>query len=382
MRNPLRLLFGLTLGLGIVLTGCSGTGETGSASSTTTVSTPPASSSSASPEQSDTPPSNAKPVTPEVVGQVANGLQAPWSVVPLSDGGALISERDTGRILLLDTTTGNTGEVGRVANLEATGEAGLMGLASNAAESQVFAMYTAADGNRVVRMSWDGSRLGNEKLLLGGIPRATFHDGGRLAVGPDGLLYAATGDAGQPDNAQNIGSLSGKILRLKPHGGVPKGNPFRPSLVYSLGHRNVQGLAFDDDGRLWASEFGAKDFDELNLIEPGGNYGWPIFEGPSDDPEYVSPQAWWSPTSIASPSGIAVAAGSVWVATLVGETLWQVPISDGGAGDPVARFKQKYGRLRDVVSLPSGKLWLLTNNTDGRGTPRSGDDQVLRVKLE
>ena len=319
---------------------------------------------------------------PTETGAIAQNLAAPWSVVPLKGAQqALISERDSGRILLLDVASGDTEQVGQVSDLETAGEGGLMGLAVTANNKKLFAMYTAADGNKVVAYDWSGQELGTPTDVITGIPRAQFHDGGRLAIGPDSLLYVATGDAGTPDAAQDKDSLAGKILRVELNGDVPADNPFSGSPVYSLGHRNVQGLTFDDDQNLWASEFGESDFDELNLITAGSNYGWPIHEGPSDDPDFVSPKASWSPTATSSPSGIAFLSGSIWVAALRGETLWQVPIDGTEAGEPIARFAEEFGRLRDVATAGDDELWVLTNNTDTRGTPSAQDDQILGVQV-
>ena len=143
----------------------------------------------------------------------------------------------------------------------------------------------------------------------------------------------------------------------------------------------MQGLAFDDQGRLWASEFGEKDYDELNLIVPGGNYGWPEVEGASDNEQYINPVAQWTPTAVASPSGLTLVDGNAWVATLRGQTLYQVPVDETSAEQPIARFAEQYGRLRDVVAAPDGSLWLVTNNTDGRGDPKPGDDRIIRLTL-
>lgn len=298
----------------------------------------------------------------------------------LQDGSALVTQRD--EAVILHVRQGRAPrQVKALTDVYTVNEAGLMGLAADDAQSTIFAMYTASDGNRVVRMSWDGQRLGEPETILSGIPRADFHDGGRLAFGPDGLLYVGTGDAGSPSLAQDRDSLAGKILRIGPGGGIPSTNPVPGSAVYSWGHRNVQGLAFDEQGRLWASEFGSKDFDELNLIRAGGNYGWPDVEGPGGGPEFIDPRAWWSPTSIASPSGIAVQRGSVWVASLRGQTLWQVPFEGDSVGDPVPWLSDDVGRLRDVVAGPDGGLWLMTNNTDGRGNPADGDDRIVTVRL-
>ena len=202
-----------------------------------------------------------------------------------------------------------------------------------------------------------------------------------IAFGPEGMLYVATGDAGDRDSAQDRDSLAGKILRIDEDGSIPADNPFPGSPVFSLGHRNVQGLAFDSQGRLWATEFGSKDADELNLIEPGANYGWPLVEGTGNDPAYVNPQAQWTPTSLASPSGLAIVDDVAYVASLRGEVLWQVPLVDGRAATPIALDLGDLGRLRTVEALPDGSLWLMTSNTDGRGDPRNADDRILVLKL-
>ena len=366
-----RILWLVALVPALILVGCA---ADGSQSSTA----PDGSGAAATSDSGNT-------VNPTAEGDVAQDLKAPWSMLRFpggdSESTALLSERDSGEILALNPQTGATRTLTRVPDLETAGEGGLMGLAASNDGATVFAMYTAGDGNRVVRMSWDGTELGEPEVILSGIPRAQFHDGGRLAMAEDGNLFVATGDAGDPDSAQDMDSLSGKILRITETGDVPQDNPFGDSPVYSWGHRNVQGLAFDDAGRLWASEFGSSEYDELNLIEPGGNYGWPVVEGPSDNADFISPQAWWSPTSTSSPSGIAYADGNIWVAALRGEVLWQVPVSDGQAGRPVPRFKDEFGRLRDVVVGPEGSLWVLTNNTDGRGVSQSGDDRIISVKL-
>jgi glucose/arabinose dehydrogenase len=373
-RGPFRAsgAAGAALAASVLLGACSGT------------TAPPPADESAPPAVSPAPGPTAEAALappPVPVGDVATGLAAPWSVAPLPDGSALVSERDSGRILRLGPGRPPT-EAGAVPGVVAAGEGGLLGLAMSPDGTAVFAMHTADQDNRVVRMSWDGRRLGPASPVLTGIPKGQIHNGGRLAFGPDGLLSIATGDAGEPARAQDSGSLAGKILRVAPDGSVPGSNPLPGSPVYSLGHRNVQGLAFDGSGRLWASEFGAKDVDELNLIVPGGNYGWPQVEGTGGAPQFIDPAVAWSPTATASPSGIAVAEGSVWVASLRGGTLFQVPVGpDGTAGAPIAHLSGTYGRLRDVVAAPGGGLWLLTNNTDGRGEPRAGDDRIVALRL-
>ncbi|MFH8249978.1 PQQ-dependent sugar dehydrogenase [Microbacterium sp. B2969] len=316
---------------------------------------------------------------------LASDLAAPWSVVPLDGGGALISERGDGTVLEL-TATGELRTVGTVAGVVSGGESGLHGLAvwSDAGERWLYAYHGASQDNRVVRMPLLGDpgalSLGEPEVILTGIARASNHDGGRLAFGPDGYLYVTTGDAGIRPSAQDEASLNGKILRITPEGDPAPGNPFGTA-VYTLGHRNVQGIAWTGDGTMWASEFGQDTFDELNRIVPGGDYGWPTHEGVAHDDAYIDPVATWA-TDDASPSGIAAVGDTVFLASLRGERLWTVDTADGKlAADPVASLVGEQGRLRDVVAAPDGSLWILTNNTDGRGTPRPGDDLLLRLEV-
>jgi glucose/arabinose dehydrogenase len=225
-------------------------------------------------------------------------------------------------------------------------------------------------------MSYVGGRLGAPRAILTGIPRGLHHNGGRLVFGPDGMLYASTGESGDKPLAQQRSSLGGKILRMTPDGRVPAGNPFRGSLVWSYGHRNVEGLAFDAQGRLWASEFGDKAYDELNLIRRGHNYGWPATQGRTANPRYTSPLAQWR-TDDAGPSGIAVRDGVAWLGALTGRRLYRVQLTGNRAGTSRSFFVGRYGRLRTAAFGPDGRLWLTTSNTDGRATPRPGDDRVL-----
>ncbi len=312
---------------------------------------------------------------------LATGLVSPWGLAFLPDGSALVSERDTGTIRRIPADGGKARVVGTVSGVEPGGEGGLLGLAVPEGPDPrfVFAYYTSRTDNRVVRLAWDGSRIGDQRAILTGVPRNTFHNGGRLLVGPDRTLFVATGDAGDRSLAQNPDSLAGKVLRITFAGRPAPGNPFPRSPVYTLGHRNVQGLALDGRGRVWASEFGEKDVDELNRLRPGANYGWPIHEGAANDSGFVDPFTQWSPTSTASPSGIAILDGVAYVASLRGEVLWQVPLTGPRAGRATALRLGDLGRLRTVAAAQDGALWLITSNTDGRGDPRRGDDRVLRL---
>lgn len=321
----------------------------------------------------------AVPPTPTVAGTVATGLASPWGVAFLPDGSALVSERNSAQIKRI--ANGAVTTVGTVPGVVPGGEGGLHGLAvasTFATDRLVYAYFTAANDNRVVRMPFNTS-LGQPEVIVSGIPKSTIHNGGRLAFGPDGMLYVATGDAGQSANSQNPSSLGGKILRVTTTGAAAPGNPTAGNRTWSMGHRNVQGLAFDEGGRLWASEFGQNTWDELNLIQAGRNYGWPTVEGRAGNPNFVDPIAQWSPGE-ASPSGIAFSRNTVWLASLRGQRLWAVPVLNGNPdGSPVNFFNTTYGRLRLVTNAPDGSLWLMTNNTDGRGTPRPGDDRILRL---
>jgi glucose/arabinose dehydrogenase len=377
MRQPRTLSGCLVLGLVLLLGACSDDAPDPSSAPTTRT---PSDGTSTPTTTTSTPTAEPGPVVPTAFEDLVTGLDVPWGLAFLPDGSALVSERDFARIRQV-TASGQVSEVGTVPDVVADNEGGLLGLATPPGQPIVYAYLTAAEDNRVVRMSFDGGALGQPEVVIDGIPKAGNHNGGRLAFGPDGMLYVSTGDAAQPDRAQDLESLGGKILRLNPDGTVPADNPFAGSPVFSYGHRNVQGLAFDQDGRLWASEFGQNTWDELNLIEAGGNYGWPVVEGVGDDDRFIEPVAQWS-TDEASPSGIAYVRDTVFLASLRGQRLWQVPVPDGVAGTPTDFAAGEFGRLRAAALAPDGSLWVLTNNTDGRGEPRDGDDRILRVTLE
>lgn len=320
---------------------------------------------------------------------VASGFETPWGLAFLPDGSALVSERDTGKIKRIDAigrAGSNVTTIGRIKGVAPGGEGGLLGIAVATPQGStapvLFAYLTSGLDNRVVRMPLldNGKRLGKQKTILTGIPKATYHNGGRLLVGADEkTLYVATGDAGDPQLSQNPASLAGKVLRVDFNGRPADGNPQAKSPVFTLGHRNVQGLALDSKGRVWASEFGERDADELNLLVPGGNYGWPEIEGRGQDPRFINPRTVWSPTSTASPSGIAIKKDVVYVASLRGERLWQVPIKGAATRDAKSWDLGDAGRLRTISLAPDGSLWVITSNTDGRGDPRPSDDKIIRL---
>jgi glucose/arabinose dehydrogenase len=381
----------------LTLAGCSG-GEPSApqtpAPDNTAITAPTQSPSSPAPDTSRTPgesptraggtaQSDGSP-SPRVAGVVARDLDVPWGIDFLPDGSALVTERDQATILRI-SPSGRVTRVGSVSGVVPTSEGGLLGLAVSPTyeqDNRIYVYFTSGSDNRVVSMTYDGLRLGPQRPILTGIPFGEIHDGGRLEFGPDGKLYVSTGEAGDPELAQDPDSLGGKILRINPDGSVPADNPDPGSPVWTMGHRNVQGLAFDAQDRLWATEFGSDIWDELNRIEKGLNYGWPAAEGDANIPRYTDPLVQWRPDN-ASPSGLAYTEGTLWAASLNGERLWQVPVRPGGGvRRPTPLLVGDYGRLRTVVVAPDGSLWVSTSNRDGRGDPAPADDRILRITLD
>lgn len=303
--------------------------------------------------------------TPTVTGTVTSDVAVPWDIAFLPDGSALVTERETALVKLV-SPDGGVSEVARIEDAEPAGEGGLLGITTGPDFEQtghVYLYYTAAEDNRVVRMTYADGSLGQPEPLVTGIEKGAIHNGGRLEFGPDDLLYIATGEAGDTDLSQDPSSLNGKILRVTPDGEPAPGNP-NGDLIWSLGHRNVQGLAWDEAGNLWASELGQNTYDELNRIEPGSNYGWPICEGPCDDDRFVNPEVTWS-TSEASPSPLAYADGALWMGALRGERLWGIEIADGQVvGEPEAFFAGEHGRWRAITPGGEGTFWVATNSPD------------------
>ncbi|MDO9495338.1 MAG: PQQ-dependent sugar dehydrogenase [Nocardioides sp.] len=371
----------------LVLGACS---QGGNESEVTITGTPPAepqgSGVPTAPSTSATPPATEEPGSgePEVLEEIAIGLEAPWGLGFLPDGDAVVTERDTRRVLLITGPDHEVVEAGTIDIAAPEGEAGLLGVAVSPDFERDRLLYfyvsTAAD-NRVVRARLEDNRLGRLKPILTGIPNGYIHDGGRLEFGPDGFLYVSTGETGTPALAQERRGLAGKILRITTEGRPAPGNPFGTA-VWSWGHRNVQGLAFDDAGVLWASEFGQDRFDELNRIAKGANYGWPRVEGmggKGTGKGFVDPQQVWNPDD-SSPSGLAYLDGYLWMAALKGERLWRVEVDGNRAVDPQPFFIGDYGRMRTVAVTPDGELWVMTSNRDTRGDPQPGDDRILLVQ--
>ncbi|MEU9227100.1 PQQ-dependent sugar dehydrogenase [Streptomyces massasporeus] len=372
----------------LLTAGCSSdsAGSSGKQASTSPSSTAPGSSAPPGQAAEETPPAKG---SVKVVRTVAEGLDSPWGLAPLPGGGLLVSSRDDGTIVRVDEKTGKKTEIGEVPGVSAAGEGGLLGIALSpdyASDHMVYAYFTSASDNRIVRMIYDeqkpaGEQLGAPDTVYKGIPKGFIHNGGRIGFGPDKMLYVGTGESGDTGLSQDKDSVGGKILRLTPEGEPAPGNPFPDSPVYSYGHRNVQGLAWDGRQRLFASEFGQDTWDELNAIKPGDNYGWPEAEGRSGDKQFHNPIDQWT-TAEASPSGIAYAEGSIWMAGLRGKRLWRIPLNGTQASaEPQAFLEGEYGRLRTVVSAGGDRLWLVTSNTDGRGSPKDGDDRILELRV-
>ena len=322
---------------------------------------------------------------------VATDDDVPWGLATLPDGSVLYTRRDRRQLVLLDPATGQqtvvSGTLPGVAGTD--GEGGLLGLAVSptfATDHWVYVMHTSATDNRIVRVRLVGGRLdlAGEEVLVTGLPRNKFHDGGRLRFGPDGKLYATAGDGQNEADAQDLSVLGGKILRLDPDGSVPADNPFG-TYVWSYGHRNPQGLAFDSQGRLWEQELGNSRLDETNLIVKGGNYGWPACEGTVGScasTAYVAPKRTY-PVHLASCSGIAVVEDVLYVACLRGARLYREVISGSSLTSTTAYFAGTYGRLRTVEPDTAGTgLWLTTSTRgDKDSTGGNSAETILHVGL-
>jgi glucose/arabinose dehydrogenase len=311
---------------------------------------------------------------------IATGLHVPWGIAFLPNGDALVSERTTGTILRIPHGGGKPRLAMTVPGVSTdAGEGGLLGLAVSpdyASDHLVYAYFTTSTDNRIARFTLGGA----VHPIVTGIKAGAIHNGGRIAFGPDGKLYAGVGETGDRGLAQQRDALNGKILRMNPDGSVPAGNPFG-TLVWTWGHRNVQGLAWDRSGRMWATEFGQDTFDEINIIRKGRNYGWPVVEGKgATQGKYTNPLVTW-PTSQASPSGAAIIGGTLYVGALQGQCVWRIPLHGAAVGTPTRILTGRYGRIRTVVAAPDGTLWIATSNRDGRGRPRSGDDRIVAVRV-
>jgi glucose/arabinose dehydrogenase len=319
------------------------------------------------------------PVDLAVAGTIATGLNVPWGLAFLPGGDAVVSQRDAATLVRV-STSGEVTEIGAVPGVAPRGEAGLLGIALDPDDpTTLFAFTTTAQDDRVLRLSIANDSIGDVTPILTGIPAGPRHHGGRLLFDDDGMLFVSTGDAARGATAQDRDALGGKILRITKDGDPAPGNPF-DNHTWSYGHRNVEGLALDADGRLWVSEFGEKKADELNLIERGGNYGWPQVEGTGGGDGLIDPRVTWA-TEECSPAGLAITRSTAFVAALQGQSVFAVPLDGESAGEPVEYLASEHGRIRNVFVAPDDSLWVTTSNTDGRTAPAAGDDRILRVTI-
>lgn len=347
--------------------------ETGKVDTTQITSASPQSNTQESPS----------PANESVFTIIADNLEVPWALAFLPDKSLILTERP-GRVRLID----KNGKLQKdpifiVPDVKAQGEGGLLGVTVDPAYStnhQVYLYFTYDSQktlNRVVRYIFDGKIFKQDKIIVDAIPGAVNHNGGRLKFGPDGFLYITAGDSLEPSLSQNKDSLAGKVLRVDKEGQAAAGNPFS-SPIYSLGHRNPQGLAWDEKDNLWETEHGNNATDELNLIKPGQNYGWPTIKGDEKQNGLVSPVAHSGNNNTWAPSGMAYLNGSLFFGALRGSALLEAKLK-GESATISEHFKNQFGRIRDVVLGPDGFLYITTSNRDGRGPLHDNDDKIIKV---
>lgn len=321
----------------------------------------------------------------ENVKTIAADLDIPWGIAFLPNGDMLVTERP-GTLLRIGE---NREVISEIEGVEHAGEGGLLGVVLHPEyedNNYIYLYLTSRDEegliNRVERYKLEENQLTDKQIIIDQIPGASYHDGGRMEFGPEGYLWITTGDAGETRLAQETDSLAGKILRLNPDGSIPEDNPFN-NPVYSYGHRNPQGLAWDDKNRLWATEHGPSGaqsgFDELNLIKKGQNYGWPEIRGAEEREGMISPVIQSGANDTWAPAGAAYYKGSIFFAGLRGSSLYEAKIEGEEVTELIAHFKNEFGRLRAVRISPDENIYVTTSNTDGRGDVKEGDDKIIRI---
>lgn len=321
---------------------------------------------------------------------IAENLDTPWAIAFLPDNSALVTERK-GTIRLIDSKGHlNPDPVASINEVKEIGEGGLLGIVLHPdfeSNGQVYLYYTYGGSgnntlNRVVRMTYKNKKFTGENIIVDGIPGASNHNGGRIKFGPDNFLYVGTGDAQNPSQAQDTQSLAGKILRVTGDGKIPSDNPFN-NQVFSYGHRNVQGFAWNSNGEMWATEHGRSGIlsglDELNLIEKGKNYGWPEIQGDETKSGMVTPKKNSGSSVTWAPAGGAFIGNSLYFGGLRGQTLYEAVIENSKVIEFKEHFQEEFGRIREVIAGPDGMLYITTSNRDGRGNPASSDDKVIRI---
>ncbi len=387
MKKTIILLSILLLG---TIAACgNGATPTDSDSTLPIISVATATRQSSKPALADTPqetPILAEPTpTPEPISIAAQNLNTPWEIAFLPDGKMLVTER-SGTLVVIG---GDEYVRIPITDVFERSESGLLGLALHPGFEQnqllyLYLTYQGASGllNRVERHRFEAYKLSESTVIFDQIPGSKNHDGGRIEFGPDGFLYITTGDSQNSALAQDIDSLAGKILRLQDDGSIPADNPFG-SAVYSYGHRNPQGLAWDEQGQLWSTEHGpsglGSGYDELNLIEIGRNYGWPVIQGDQTQEGMITPQLQSGGDETWAPGDLEIVDGVAWFVGLRGATLYSVPLDDISPETLQRHFAGEFGRLRALRLGPDGLLYMGTSNTDGRGTPQQDDDKIFRI---
>lgn len=323
---------------------------------------------------------------------IAQGLDTPWAIAFLPDKSMLVTERK-GTVRLIDSSGNLQSEpVATIGDVKEIGEGGLLGMTLDpefSSNHTLYLYYTySSDGentlNKVVKAKYENGQLSGQQVLVDNIPGNSNHNGGRIKFGPGDFLYVTTGDAENPSHAQDTNSLAGKILRMTTDGEAAPGNPFN-NLVYSYGHRNPQGIVWDENGNLWETEHGPSGGslgtgnDEVNLIEIGKNYGWPEIQGNQTREGMVTPVKNSTPSVAWAPGDAAIYHNTLFFSGLRGQALYQATINNGNVENFKELFKGKYGRIREIIVGPDAMLYISTSNKDGRGVPGSSDDRIIRI---
>lgn len=331
---------------------------------------------------------------PYEIEVIAEKLYVPWAIAISYEGNLYFTERSGTISIIKDGKLHPQPLITFRAPFVSQGEGGLMGIALDPNYSQnhyMYVMHSYAEGNqiynRIVRLVENNNKASIDRVLLDKIPGGRIHNGGRLKIGPDQKLYITTGDAGNSALAQDPTSTAGKVLRIELDGRIPKDNPIINSPVYSLGHRNPQGLAWNSKNVLYESEHGQSAHDEINIIQPGANYGWPLVQGNEDSMEVkVEKPLIHSGEDTWAPSGITFVNQGPWqgkllVATLRGQRLLAILLNGKGAvvKNVESLLMNRYGRLREVIQCKDGSIYLTTSNRDGRGNPDIADDRIIRL---